>query len=115
MQARKNNSEVISKKDKQEREGGLMVEAVKKVQGFSQEYKDSYWDDMYDKAEHDYVTNMRGERETGIKIGEARGKLLGLSEGKLEIARNLLKMGIDKEMVKEASKLTEEELNSLMN
>ncbi len=54
-------------------------------------------------------------REQGIKIGEARGKLLGISENKLHIAKNMFKLGLDKETVKKATQLSEEEIRGLMN
>lgn len=51
--------------------------------------------------------------EKGIQLGEQRGIEKGRNEGKLEVARSLLKMGMSRESVLEATGLTEHELAQL--
>ena len=48
--------------------------------------------------------------EKGLQLGEQRGIEKGRNEGKLEVARSLLKMGMSHESVLEATGLTEEDL-----
>ncbi len=63
-----------------EKEGGIMADAVKELGYWTKEQKDRYWDDMYKKAELDYISNINGARregkQEGIAIGEVRGLLM---------------------------------------
>ena len=54
-------------------------------------------------------------REQGRAEGRAEGREQGRAEGKLEIAKNLLAMGIPMDKVVQASGLTEEQISALMN
>ena len=57
----------------------------------------------------------RMEIEKGRAEGRAEGREQGRAEGKLEIAKNLLAMGIPMDKVVQASGLTEEQISALMN
>ena len=54
-------------------------------------------------------------REQGRAEGREQGRAEGRAEGKLEIAKNLLAMGIPMDKVVLASGLTEEQISALMN
>lgn len=54
-------------------------------------------------------------RAEGREQGRAEGREQGRAEGKLEIAKNLLAMGIPMDKVVLASGLTEEQISALMN
>ena len=72
-------------------------------------------------AEYDYDTDIAVQREEsfdlgherGLIEGEARGKSLGLAEGKLETARNLRTMGLSIEDIAKATGLTVQEVEQL--
>ena len=57
----------------------------------------------------------RMEIEKGRAEGREQGRAEGRAEGKLEIAKNLLAMGIPMDKVVQASGLTEEQRSALMN
>ena len=57
----------------------------------------------------------RMEIEKGRAEGRAEGREQGRAEGKLEIAKNLLAMGIPMDKVVQASGLTEKQISALMN
>lgn len=54
-------------------------------------------------------------RAEGREQGRAEGREQGRAEVKLEIAKNLLAMGIPMDKVVQASGLTEEQISALMN
>ena len=60
---------------------------------------------LREKAERDYVTNMSGAKEEGEKIGE-RNKTI-------EIAKEMLKEGMEIEKIIKITKLTDKELEKL--
>ena len=72
-------------------------------------------------AEYDYDTDIAVQREEsfdlglerGLIEGEARGKSLGLAEGKRETARNLRSMGLSIENISKATGLTVQEVEQL--
>ena len=57
----------------------------------------------------------RMEIEKGRAEGREQGRAEGRAEGKLEIAKNLLAMGIPMDKVVQSSGLTEEQISALMN
>ena len=61
---------------------------------------------LREKAERDYVTNMSGAKEEGEKIGE-RNKTI-------EIAKEMLKEGMEIEKIIKITGLTEEELEEII-
>lgn len=64
---------------------------------------------LREKAIKDYVTNMEGAKEDGIKQGKKAGK----REEKIEIAKNLLKEKIPIEVIIKATGLKEEEIKEI--
>ena len=60
---------------------------------------------LREKAERDYISNMSGAREEGIEEGEKKKTI--------EIAKEMLSKGMDIELIKEITKLTEEELENI--
>ena len=60
---------------------------------------------LREKAERDYISNMSGAREEGIEEGEKKKTI--------EIAKEMLAKGIEIELIKEITKLTEEELENI--
>ena len=64
---------------------------------------------LREKAERDYVTNMKGAREEGIKEGEKEGA----RKEKKKIAKEMLTKGLDTELIKEITKLSEKEIENL--
>ena len=68
---------------------------------------------LREKAERDYVTNMSGAKEEGEKIGEKRGIKVGEKNKTTEIAKEMLKKGMNIELIREITKLTDKELEKL--
>ena len=78
---------------------------------------------MDNLAAEDYLRNVSRKegreegREEGEKIGEERGKIEGLREGEkakaFEIAKNLLSMNLDIDVIVKATGLTKAEIESL--
>ena len=68
-----------------------------------------------------YATQKWEEEQKRMEIEKGRaevreqGRAEGRAEGKLEIAKNLLAMGIPMDKVVQASGLTEEQISALMN
>jgi predicted transposase/invertase (TIGR01784 family) len=64
-----------------------------------------------------YIQDERGRieyaLEEGIKIGEEKGIQKGKKQGKIETARELLKMGIEIEKIANATGLKKEEIEKL--
>lgn len=69
--------------------------------------------DLY--ATQKWEEQKRMEIEKGRAEGREQGRAEGRAEGKLEIAKNLLAMGIPMDKVVQASGLTEEQISALMN
>ncbi|KJD45136.1 Rpn family recombination-promoting nuclease/putative transposase [Paenibacillus terrae] len=70
---------------------------------------------------HDEASMIEGAREEGLKLGKSEGKAEGKAEGKvegerqkaIEIARNMLNMGLEIDVIVKASGLSESEVRSL--
>lgn len=56
---------------------------------------------------------MKEGIKEGIKEGKSEGRKEGMEQAKLEIANNLLRMGMDQQAVQAATGLTEDEIRSL--
>ena len=69
--------------------------------------------DLY--ATQKWEEEKRMEIEKGRAEGREQGRAEGRAEGKLEIAKNLLAMGIPMDKVVQASGLAEEQISALMN
>ncbi len=81
---------------------------------------------LYDaevEAEKIRRTQIDGAKIKAMAEGRAEGKAEGIAEGKiegakekeLEIAKNMLKMGLDKNIILEATKLSNNEIEELIN
>ena len=72
-------------------------------------------------AEYDYDTDIAVQREESLRIGIQQGiqqgirqgKSLGLIEGKIETARNLLSMGLSIDDIIKATGLSKQEIGHL--
>ncbi len=56
---------------------------------------------------------MKKGREEGKKEGLKEGLKEGVKKGQLKVARNLLKLGVDRNTIVEATELTPEEVTRL--
>ncbi|MCI8411227.1 MAG: Rpn family recombination-promoting nuclease/putative transposase [Clostridia bacterium] len=86
-------------------------EAIKKA---NEEYKYLIGDEaerriafLREKAIKDEISNVEGARE--------EGKELGKKEKQIEIAKKLFQMGLNKKQIKEATELSIEEIESILN
>ena len=74
---------------------------------------------LREKAERDYVTNMSGAREEGIEKGKKIGVKEGIKEGEknkaIEIAKEMLKEGMEIEKIIKITGLTKEEMKEILN
>ena len=68
---------------------------------------------LREKAERDYITNMSGARKAGLELGREEGRKEGEKEKTIEIAKEMLAKGIEIELIKEITKLSEEELENI--
>ena len=70
-------------------------------------------------GEYDYDTDIAVQREEsfdmGLAEGEARGRLEGSHQAKLETAKNLLQFGLSREKIAQATGLTTDEVESIGN
>ena len=79
--------------------------------------------ELREKAVKDYYSFLSAERELGEKRGHEKGKIEGRKEGieigekrkSMNIAKNLLKAGIDINLIKTSTGLSDEELIALKN
>lgn len=62
---------------------------------------------------HDEASQRDGAQREGFAKGKSEGRKEGMEQAKLEIAKNLLRMGMDQQAVQAATGLTEEEIRSL--
>ena len=68
---------------------------------------------LRDKAERDYINNMSGARKAGLEMGREEGRKEGEKEKTIEIAKEMLAKEIEIELIKEITKLSEEELENI--
>ena len=97
-----------------------MLAEIGDLRKLTPEERELYDEDI--KVMHDlYATQKweeeqkRMEIEKGRAEGREQGRAQGRAAGKLEIAKNLLAMGIPMDKVVQASGLTEEQISALMN
>ena len=64
---------------------------------------------LREKAERDYVTNMSGAKEEGMKEGIKEGE----KNKAIEIAKGMLKEGIEREKIIKITGLTGEEIDKI--
>ena len=68
---------------------------------------------LRDKAERDYINNMSGARKAALELGREEGIKEGEKKKTIEIAKEMLAKGIEIELIKEITKLSEEELENI--
>ena len=75
----------------------------------------SFWN-LTSEQENRMMQNTREKliREKSEKRGLQKGKNIGLVEGKISIARNMINMNIGKDIIKSATGLSEEEIEKIM-
>ena len=85
------------------------------VRFLSSEEREKYDESI--KAADDYYSGLYGAYIEGEKEGFAKGlaeaRAEGRAKGRAEIARNMLAMGMSWSQIKQATRLTEEELKPL--
>ncbi|WP_339046866.1 Rpn family recombination-promoting nuclease/putative transposase [Candidatus Mesenet endosymbiont of Phosphuga atrata] len=69
--------------------------------------------DQAKKRTDDYLSSLSEKLNEGIKIGEERGIQIGSLQGKIEVARNLLKAGIPIDIIAKITGLPENEIKKL--
>ena len=75
----------------------------------------SFWN-LTPEQENRMMQNTREKliREKSEKRGLQKGKNIGLAEGKISIARNMINMNIGKDIIKSATGLSEEEIEKIV-
>ena len=71
--------------------------------------------ELREKARWDYTSAMDASLEQGKAEGKAEGKLEGKAEGKIEIARNMLLLKINIDVIQKATGLSCEEISKLVH
>lgn len=113
-------SERVTEKMK---ENENLKEAVKKLDNLSEDEKMQRIADLRQKAIMDEKAIYEKGLEIGIEKGIQRGMEKGIEKGimegsqkeKIEIARKMLELKIDKETIAEATGLTEQEIEKILN
>ena len=93
-----------------------MLAEIGDLRKLTPEERELYDEDI--KVMRDLYATQKWEEEQKrmeIEKGRAEGREQGRAEGKLEIAKNLLAMGIPMDKVVQASGLTKEQISALMN
>lgn len=96
-----------------------MLAEIGDLRKLTPEERELYDEDI--KVMHDLYATQKWEEQKRMEIekgraeGREQGRAEGRAEGKLEIAKNLLAMGIPMDKVVQASGLTEEQISALMN
>ena len=70
---------------------------------------------LREKYERDYATNMSGARKEGIKEGIKEGLKEGERKKAIEIAKEMLAKKLDIDLIKEITKLSQEEIEKLIS
>ena len=113
-------SERVTEKMK---ENENLKEAVKKLDNLSEDEKMQRIADLRQKAIMDEKAIYEKGLEVGIEKGIQRGMEKGIEKGimegsqkeKIEIAKKMLELKIDKETIAEATGLTEQEIEKILN
>ena len=90
-----------------------LEKAIEKLEYISKNQQDKYIIDAFNDYERDYYNDLNYEKQEGIKEGEKKGREEGLKVGKIEIAKNMLKEGLDVNLISKLSGLTIEEVEKL--
>ena len=105
-------SERVTKKMK---ENENLKEAVKKLDNLSEDERMQRIADLRQKAIMDEKAIYEKGLEVGIEKGIEKGIMEGSQKEKIEIAKKMLKLKIDKETIAEATGLTEQEIEKILN
>ena len=82
-----------------------LEKAIEKLEYISKNQQDKYIIDAFNDYERDYYNDLNYEKQEGIKEG--------LKEKSIEIAKNMLKEGLDINLISKLSGLTVEEIKNL--
>ena len=105
-------SERVTEKMK---ENENLKEAVKKLDNLSEDEKMQRIADLRQKAIMDEKAIYEKGLEVGIEKGIEKGIMEGSQKEKIEIAKKMLELKIDKETIAEATGLTEQEIEKILN
>ena len=101
-------SERVTEKMK---ENENLKEAVKKLDNLSEDEKMQRIADLRQKA----IMDEKAIYEKGLEVGIEKGIMEGSRKEKIEIAKKMLELKIDKETIAEATGLTEQEIEKILN
>lgn len=101
-------SERVTEKMK---ENENLKEAVKKLDSLSEDEKMQRIADLRQKA----IMDEKAIYEKGLEVGIEKGIMEGSQKEKIEIAKKMLDLKIDKETIAEATGLTEQEIEKNLN
>ena len=101
-------SERVTKKMK---ENENLKEAVKKLDNLSEDEKMQRIADLRQKA----IMDEKAIYEKGLEVGIEKGIMEGSQKEKIEIAKKMLELKIDKETIAEATGLTEQEIEKILD
>ena len=101
-------SERVTEKMK---ENENLKEAVKKLDNLSEDEKMQRIADLRQKA----IMDEKAIYEKGLEVGIEKGIMEGSRKEKIEIAKKMLELKIDKETIAEATGLTEQEMKKILD
>ena len=102
-----------------------LEKAIEKLEYISKNQQEKYIIDSFTDYERDYYNDLNYEKQEGIKEGLEKGIKEGLEKGlkegkeegeknkSIEIAKNMLKEGLDVNLISKLSGLTVEEIENL--
>lgn len=101
-------SERVTEKMK---ENENLKEAVKKLDNLSEDERMQRIADLRQKA----IMDEKAIYEKGLEVGIEKGIMEGSRKEKIEIAKKMLELKIDKETIAKATGLTEQEIEKILN
>ena len=101
-------SERVTEKMK---ENENLKEAVKKLDNLSEDEKMQRIADLRQKA----IMDEKAIYEKGLEVGIEKGIMEGSQKEKIEIAKKMLELKIDKETIAKATGLTEQEIEKILD
>jgi len=93
------------------KENENLKEAVKKLDNLSEDERMQRIADLRQKA----IMDEKAIYEKGLEVGIEKGIMEGSQKEKIEIAKKMLELKIDKETIAEATGLTEQEIEKILN
>ncbi|AXI38190.1 hypothetical protein CX649_00110 [Bacillaceae bacterium ZC4] len=88
-------------------------EALEEWESLSVNPVNCYEYEMRLKWLRDQLSNLQGERRAGWEEGLKKGLKQGREEGVRQVAIEMLRLGLEEEVIMSVTKLTEEELDEL--